>query len=188
MTTVGQVLGGGAPADLLVQELQQRLAGVTELARLAGTVSPAQVVTALAGVLDMPLGHVALVCWSRDQDVQQARERTRKAAGREVITLTEHVLTSEQNPVVELVASGVRREVLRLTLELELKVASALLVVAGGEVVSVHHGHCQTTARLSASNITVKETSFTVGDLTEGLRLPAVTTPPSGEGPLADPG
>lgn len=187
MTTVGQVLGGGAPADLLGEELQRGLAGVAELARLAGTVSPAQIVHALAGVLDMPMGHIALVCWSRDQEVREARERTKTVAGQVVIKLTEHVLSSEQNPVVEIVASGVRREVLRLTLELELKVASALLVVAGGEVVSVRHGHCQATARLAASNITVKEKTFTVGDLTDGLRLP-VASPSSGESTPADPG
>ena len=129
------------------------------------------VAAAIAAILEMPVGTIALQGWKHNQQVVEARDRTRDDPdARESIRLMEHAIKSTQHPEVVMDVNGVPAPILQMTLYLEMEVSSADLVIEKGEISQVTPGSSIAKAKLSAGNVVLAQHEFRDADLSPGER------------------
>lgn len=167
MTTIAQTLvGGNEPISRLASVVGGVLERLGPL-RLAGLVVPtADVVAAIATLLDVPVGNLAIKGWQQHRDVSAARASTAANPGtHEVVRLLEHRIESHQSPVIEVTVNGVSQEVLALDLDVEVEAASVDLVIRHGKVDEVRSGPAIARGELSASEVVLASHEFQAVDL-----------------------
>jgi hypothetical protein len=155
MTTVAELLDveGAAPRRALVSRVGPLLAG-SSAAVLVGPSLAAQVVDAIASLLRVPVGGLALGAWNRYRTVAAAcRETAGRTDARKVISLHEHTVSITQSPTVEVDVGGTSHRLLELTLAVTLRFTTAELVVSAGRVEEVRPGPAVGSATLSAGGV-----------------------------------
>ena len=137
MTTINDILFGGAA------QARRGLGGALRLvdaARRELSVST-HASGALASLFDMPVGNVLLDAWYGNRLVRTACANTLAQPGlREEVQLFTTTVTCSYRPTLDLDTAGRRLTVAQLDLELELKLESLVLEVAGGRVTAVGPG------------------------------------------------
>lgn len=166
MTTIARALAGTDDAGSEAA-LQQALLRLGQL-RVAGLVVPsAEVSSALAALLDQPLGNVALRAWAQHHEIQQACQRTAADPGsREVVRLLKHRIVSRQSPVIEAMVHGAPVPLIELDLRVEIEASSVDVVIENGVVTDTRPGTAIAKATLSASGVTLAEHELQPVDLT----------------------
>lgn len=183
MTTLGDLLYG--PGDR--EDRAANLAGAIERGGMALTAAGLQadrgdVASALARLLDVPIGNIAIKGWAKHRDVEKARAETRATPGdRQVVQLASHTITSTQKPTVDISVAGVQHTVLTLDLEVRIEVGLASLAIEGGEIVDTMPGPTVASAKLSASGVVLAEHDLTVADLGQPTTVPATATATTAE-------
>lgn len=176
MTTLGDVLARGGTRRELTDTLRGTIGSVEPLTRPVGVMPAAEVIAALASVLDMPLANLAVLCWHDYREVSATRRRTTgPPPGRAAVEIGRHKLSCTQEPEVEMVIDGRPVPVLKLKLELEINLSFAELVIVEGQIVEVRHGDGTATGRLSAGEVTLAEGTVRALDLTGGVPPPTLT-------------
>ncbi len=169
MTTLASILFGNP-----VGGSWQRIAAVLgsgnfdlQSVRIGGAAVPMpEVVNAVAQLLDMPVGNIALQGWHQQREVLKAKAETAGQPGtREVVRVLQHTITSKQSPTVRATAGAASVTILTLDLEVEIKVSSADLVVEAGQMTQARAGSAVAKAKLSASGTTLAEREFQPVDL-----------------------
>ncbi|HKJ56350.1 MAG TPA: hypothetical protein VJ978_10220 [Nitriliruptoraceae bacterium] len=167
MTSIANVLvGGHDPLGQLTTTIAPILERLDAL-RTAGLHLPAaDIATALATLLDMPVSDLAKKGWQQHRDVEAARASTAANPGfQEVVRLLEHRVESRHAPALEITVNGVPREVLALELLVEIEAANVDLVVRNGEIDEVRSGPAIARGTLSASEIVLASHEFQTVDL-----------------------
>lgn len=136
---------------------------LSNLLRVGGLSLPnADVAGALVELLDQPVGNLVLHGWGTHRSIRKARAATAADPGsREIVRLFEHVVTSTQEPTITADVRGAEIEVARMTLEVEVRLSAANLVVEGGEISQVKTGSSQGKASLKVGKIVLAERSET---------------------------
>lgn len=190
MTTLADLLF--EPQADAAAELATAVARTTTAAgrlSVAGiTVPEADVANAIVTLLRMPIGNIAVRGWNDHRSISQAKQRTAEnPTVREVIRLLEHRIVTKQEPRIEAEVNGVTVRLLTLTLEVEMRLSSADVVVERGRVVDVRPGSAVAKATLSASKVKLAEKEFRQVDLRQEIQdvdlewlatLPPPTAPP----------
>jgi hypothetical protein len=146
---------------LLPDLLDQRLPVADGLEDL-----PAQVTAAITDLLTMPIGNLALAAWEKHARVRIACEQTsQQPQSRQVVRLVEHTVHSEQHPAVDLDVGGTTHRLLTLTLQVDVAVSAANLVIERGQVTEVHPGAASASAALSAGAVRLAQGSLKGIDL-----------------------
>ncbi len=169
MTTLAALLfGEGVDAGpILDTALGSDAVGLGRILISGLAVPSADVAGALARLLDVPVGNVAIRGWHQHRKIEQARQQTKdNATDRAVVRLGDHKIKSKQRPVIEATVGNHTMPVLNLELEVEIDVSAVDLVIEQGEVCEVHHGSAVAKAKLSASKVTLAERNFSTVDLT----------------------
>jgi hypothetical protein len=144
--------GAEAPQRSLRVPLQGLLDRVPDVAGVGDL--PGQATAAILALLAMPLGNVALTAWAAHARVRAACEQTAREPGsRQLVRLLDHTIRSEQHPTVDLDVGGATRQLLVLTLQVEIVVSVADLVVEGGRVSGVMTGATSASAALLAGEV-----------------------------------
>lgn len=166
MTTIARALvrTDDAGAGTALQQAMSRLGPL----RVAGLAVPtAEVSSALAALLDQPIGNIALRAWTQHGEIEQACRRTSANPGsREVVRLLKHRIVSRQSPVIEALVDGAPVPLIELDLLVEIEASSADLVIEHGMVADRRAGTAIARAKLSASDLTLAEHEFQPVDLT----------------------
>ena len=135
-------------------------------AGLGVVVPPTDVAAAIADLLTMPVGNLALVAWQRQHAVRAACETTRAQPGsRRVLRLLEHTVRSEQHPSIDVEAGPLHAPLLSLTLRVEMSITAVQLVIEEGGIVGVYPGPASASATLSAGDVVLARRQVTAIDL-----------------------
>lgn len=176
MTTIASLLFGPPPGSrAAIERALESVTGPLAALRIGGVAVPhVEVVDAVATLLELPVGNLALTAWGQQRDVAEAIERTRNdPAGREVIEVLSHRIRSRQRPTIDVDVNGARSRVLELDAEVELEMTTAELVIEAGRVTAARTGPTRGRARLSASGVTLAARDFTAVDATPDINAPA---------------
>jgi hypothetical protein len=167
MTTIASLLFGQNDPRRALDKALGFVVGPAGRFSVAGLSLPVDdVAAAIAAILEMPVGTIALQGWKHNQQVVEARDRTRDDPdARESIRLMEHTIKSTQRPEVVMDVNGVPTPILQLTLYLEMKVSSADLLIEKGEISQITHGSSTAKAKLSAGNVVLAQHEFREADL-----------------------
>ena len=187
--TIGSAAAGTTLAELLIGSaaetpavLAAAMAGAQAvLARLsvAGLSIPGHdVASAVAKLLEMPIGNLAIKGWSGHRSVADAKRRTAENPGaREVVRLLDHRIKSKQKPEILVEINGAPVPLFELTLEVELRISSADVVVERGEVVDVGPGSVVAKGKLSAADVELLTSEFRQVELKPGVEPPPPVPP-----------
>jgi hypothetical protein len=172
MTTIASLLFGDGPSrQQAITSALNPIAGRLAQIQIKGlSVPTVDVTNALAALLEMPVGNLALQGWQHHNSVEQACDRTRNdPASREVIHLMPHKISSTQRPVIEAAVEQFAIPVLELTLRAELEVSSADIEVSHGQVTQARPGSGSGHLTLDAGGVTLADREFDQLDLTTSL-------------------
>lgn len=163
MTTISDLLFD-AHADAAA-ELAAAIARTPQvLSRLsvAGLSIPGlDVANAITTLLELPISNIAVKGWKEHQNIIEAKQRTAASPdSREVVRLLEHRIRSKTEPLIEAEVNGIDYPLLRLTLEVELRLSTADVIVQGGEVTDIRVGSSTAKATLSASKVVLATKQF----------------------------
>lgn len=190
MTTLADLLfepQADAAAELAAAlERTTTAAGRLSVAGIA--IPEAEVANAVTTLLQLPIGNIAVKSWNDHRSISQAKERTaQNPTVREVIRLLEHRIKTKQEPEIVAELNGATVRLLTLTVEVEMRVSSADVVVERGRVVEVRPGSAVAKATLSTSKVQLAEKEFRQVDLRQEIEdvdlewlaaLPPPTVPP----------
>ncbi len=168
MTTLIELLigGGGDPQTAVERALGSGSENLHTFAVSGLSIPTVDVSSAIVSLLKMPIGTIAFEGWKAYRSVSAAKDATAdKPGSRKVVRLLDHRMTSRQTPTIEVEYEGFTLPLLDLVLDVELRVSAVEIVVVEGEVVDRRPGAAIATARLSASDFTLFERSFTPVDL-----------------------
>ncbi len=170
MTSVARLLLDEPTLQARRQRLSERLTAmgrVPPAIRVGGVdIDGVEVTNALADLLELPVGNIALRAWSARRELAEAKERTAgDPTARETVRLLEHTIESTHTPTVEVTAAGLTKTVLELELVVELTIASAAFVVQGGQVVESRAAQASGKVELSGSGVTLFERELPAFDL-----------------------
>lgn len=130
------------------------------------TVTDSALSTAIAGLLEEPVGNLAVRGWQSHRLVVEACERTRANPGSiEVVELLEHEIASRQHPRLELFVNDVRVRVIQLDLDVALRVDGVGLTIADGRISGWSTGTVVGRAELTASGVSLARREHTLVDL-----------------------
>jgi hypothetical protein len=119
-------------------------------------IEPPQVSGALIGLLDMPIGNLAVHGWEHSAAIERAKQRTLSDPGsREVVTLGEHTIRSTQSPTVDASVGGAKVTLLQLDIKVTITVTGVRLVVEEGRIASATPGPARAGATVSAGGTTL---------------------------------
>ncbi len=181
MTTVTSLLFGEPPQrGPALHEAFGRIDNPLSNVHVAGVSLPdVDFTNAIADLLDLPVGNLALHGWQQHRRIADAMERTRAdGTAREIVKLLEHKVHSSQKPGIDIEIDGVAKRILDLALDVEIQFASVELVIERGTIALVRPGAATARASLSASGITLAERSLTPVDATPSIS--AVSESPTG--------
>lgn len=179
MTTLGDLLYGPGDREDRATSLASAIEGGGLALTAAGFAADrGDVASALARLLDVPVGNIAIKGWAKHRDVEKARAETRATPGeREVVQLASHTITSKQKPTVDISVAGVHHTVLTLDLEVRMEIGLASLAIEEGEIVDTMPGPTVASAKLSASGVVLAEHDLTIVDLGQPKTVPTDPTP-----------
>jgi hypothetical protein len=189
-TLAGEIssLGGG-------QDLDRALAHLPETVRKAAAQEAG---TTMAALLKVDLIDVLVRGWREHRDIVSAARRTLAAPGStELVSMSAHEVTLDQQPSVSVLVDGQQVAVLHLGLSIVFDVNALLLGISGGRLVAVRSGRCDITAILAvqSTDLLVKHARLELPGLIplrRGIRLLPVgeypaSEDPAGEHPGSDP-
>jgi hypothetical protein len=124
------------------------------LVTLPAPVSREQVIAAVLGVLDIPLGDVIFRAWESFSEVRKAMAETRgHPESRQQVRVAGHTLTSTHHPTIECDLEGKKLFDLVLDLDLSLHFDGVVVTVGAGEIVAIGPGDAVGSASLKAKSI-----------------------------------
>ncbi len=150
MTTLGAILLDGRDPEEIAERLERAHDGWTGLgSRLAGPLQP---------LLNIPLGNLALSAYGAHRRLRMAKEKTRRQPNsREVVQLARHELVTNLHPEFEVDVNGIPGPVMKLDLELKLRIEALTAVVENGRLVAGRPGSTTASAALKAGKRTLIE-------------------------------
>jgi hypothetical protein len=182
-TLVGEIssLGGD-------QDLDRALAGLPETVRKAAAQEAG---TTMAALLKVDLIGVLVRGWREHRDIVSAARRTLAAPGStELVSMSAHEVTLDQQPSVSVLVDGQQVAVLHLGLSIVFDVNALLLGISGGRLVAVRSGRCDITAVLAvqSADLLVKRARLELPGVISlrGIRLLPVGEYPVSENPAGD--
>ena len=197
-TALDLLFGPGAhaaAAEAMVGEISSPAGGKDldrALAHLPETVrrSAAQEAgTTMAALLKVDLIGVLVRGWREHRDIVSAARRTLAAPGStELVSMSAHEVTLDQQPSVSVLVDGQQVASLQLGLAIVFDVNDLLLGISGGRLVAVRSGRCEITAILAVqgADLVVKHARLElpgVFPLRRGIRLLPIGEYPAGEDP-----
>jgi hypothetical protein len=152
-------------AEALLRQRLEALLTSSPVASLATDVGD-DTAGALAELLDMPVGNLAVGAWQKHRRVRAACEQTRRRPrSRQIVRLMAHTVTARQEPTVELTISGTTHRLLVLVLEVKIQVSGVHVVVERGHIAAVRPGTASASATLSAAKVRLAHGSIPTIDL-----------------------
>jgi hypothetical protein len=141
-TLAGEILSPGGD-----QNFGRALAHLSETTRKAAAQEAA---TTMADLLKVDLIGVLVRGWSEHRDIVSAARRTLAAPGStELVNMSSHEVTLDQQPSVSVLVDGQQVATLQLGLSIVFDVNALLLVISGGRLVAVRSGRCEITVTLA---------------------------------------
>ena len=183
-TLAGEILPPGGD-----QSLGRAIAHLSETTRQAAAQEAA---TTMAALLQVDLAGVLVRGWSKHRDIVSAARRTLAVPGStELVSMSAHEVTLDQQPSVSVLVDGQQVAVLHLGLSIVFDVTALLLGISGGRLAAVRSGRCDITAVLAVQNadLLVKHARLElpgVISLRRGIRLLPVGEYPVSENPAGD--
>jgi hypothetical protein len=168
------------------RNLGRALAHLPETTRRAAA---QQAATAAAALLNIDLIGVLIRGWRKHRDIVSAARRTLAApASTELVSMPAHEVTLHQRPSVSVLLNGQRVATLQLVLSIVFDVNALLLLISGGQLVTVHSGRCEITATLAMqdAHLLVRRTDLDlpgVIPLRRGISLLPINEYPASEYP-----
>ncbi len=178
-TLAGEILSPGGD-----QNLAHALAHLPETTRKAAVQEAA---TTTAALLQVDLIGVLVRGWREHRDIVSAARRTLAApASTELVSMSAHEVTVDQQPSVSVMVDGQRVATLQLGLSIVFDVNALLLGISGGRLVAVRSGRCEITATLAVqgTDLLVRHAHLElpgVISLRRGIRLLPIDEYPAGE-------
>lgn len=175
-TTLLDVLEAGSAGGTSLAPMADAVIAQVDVGVAAPTAS--DVSSALATLLDEPIGNLAHRAWRADRAIAAARERTRKGPEpREVLRTLEHTVRWSQSPQIDIFVAGQVVYTLQLEVAVAIEATAVHIVVERGEVVDVSPGAATAEVVLSIGDRVVARRRLVGVDLT-----PAPMEPPQPRG------
>ena len=180
-TLVGEISSAGGR-----QDLDRALAHLPETVRKAAVQEAG---TTMAALLEVDLIGVLVRGWREHRDIVSAARRTLATPGStELVSMSAHEITLDQQPSVSVLVDGEQVASLQLGLSIVFDVNALLLGISGGRLVAVRSGRCEITAILAVqgTDLLVKHARLElpgVISLRRGIRLLPVGEYPVSENP-----
>jgi len=168
------------------QAFDHALVGLPEATRKAAVQEAA---TAAAALLKVDLIGVLARGWREHRDIVAAARRTLAEPGStELVSMSGHEVTVEQNPSVRVLVDGHQIATVQLGLSIVFDVKALLLGVSGGKITAVRSGSCDiiVTLAVQGTELISRRTHLDlpgVGSLRWGLRLLPDAEYPASEKP-----
>ncbi|MGE5830211.1 MAG: hypothetical protein ACM30G_17890 [Micromonosporaceae bacterium] len=153
MTTVAELLfeRPADRADQINRQLEQR-AGALGLLSHGVPGLTRQVATAIASLLDLPIGGLVLQAWRKQQAILKACEQTRGVPGATAsVVVANHTLQTSQQPRVYLDVAGAQVPILELALALTLDIDAITVNVLEGHVTGCGAGTAAAAGELGVA-------------------------------------
>jgi hypothetical protein len=179
-TLAGEILSPGGD-----QSLGRAIAQFSETTRQAAVQEAA---TTMAALLKVDPVDVLVRGWREHRDIISAARRTLAAPGStELVSMSSHEVTLDQQPSVSVLVDGHQVATLQLGLSIVFGINALLLGISGGRLVTVRSGRCDITATLAVqgTDLFVRHTRLElpgVFALRRGFRLLPADAYPAGEG------
>ncbi len=139
-----------------------------------------EVANAIMTLLDLPVGNIVLKGWDEYRGIAEAKRATADDHNsRQVVRLLEHRITSSHEPVVEVELNGVTYPLLKMTLEIELRLSTVDVTVERGAVADVRPGSSSAKASLSAGKVVLAEKQFRELELRSEIESATAAAPPA---------
>ena len=174
-----EILSSGDPS------LARALAQLPEMTRKAAVQEAA---TAAAALLKVDLVDALARGWREHRDIVSAARRTLAAPGStELVSLSSHEITLDQQPSISVLVDGQRVATLQLGLSIVFDVNSLLLGISGGRLTGVRSGRSDISATLAVqgTDLLVRHAHLElpgVVSLRRGIRLLPADEYPAGAG------
>lgn len=150
----------GGDVDRLAQAIDEDgiagavLHGAGGLDRAARTEFTRQLADAISPLLDIDLGDILILGWTKQRDVMAAARRTVKAPGSpETVYLASHEITSTHHPLVDLLVDGVRLHTFTFEVTVAVELAGGALRIQDGRLLDARCGRATVTAELRLENM-----------------------------------
>jgi len=169
------------------QNLGRALAQFPEMTRKAAVQEAAA--TTAAALLKVDLVGVLVRGWREHREIVSAARRTLAVPGStELVVVSSHQITLDQQPSISVLVDGQRVATLELGLSIVFDVDALVLGISGGRLVAVHSGNCDITATLAVqgTDLFVRNAHLElpgVISLRRGIRLLPIGEYPAGEDP-----
>lgn len=166
-TLVNLLFADAATAPAAIEGRLNNSIVLANVLRAGGlTVPSVDLAGAIVDLLDQPVGNLVLRGWATHRSIEKARVATAADdTAREVVRLFEHTIKSTQSPTVTASSKGIEVEVANLTLEVEVKISAANLVIERGEIAEVKTGSSTAKATLKAADVLLATRDFSPVDL-----------------------
>ena len=172
------------------QNLGRALAQFPEMTRKAAVQEAAA--TTAAALLKVDLVGVLVRGWREHREIVSAARRTLAVPGStELVVVSSHQITLDQQPSISVLVDGQRVATLHLGLSIVFDLNALLLGISGGRLTGVRSGRCDITATLAVqgTDLFTKRAHLelpAVISLRRGIRLLPVGEYPVSENPAGD--
>jgi len=171
------------------QNLGRALAHLSETTRKAAAQEAA---TTMAALLKVDLIGVLMRGWREHRDIVSAARRTLAAPGStELVSMSAHEVTLDQQPSVSVLVDGHQVATLQLGLSIVFDVNALLLVISDGRLAAVRSGRCEITATLTVqgTDLLVRHAHLELPgaiSMRRGIRLLPIAEYPAAEYPVGE--
>lgn len=140
-----------------------------------------------AGFLDIDITDALAAGWSKNRQLEEARQATAAAPGVEaIVTLATHTLRSNYKPSIDVLVDGTAVTTISVHISLATAIDSAVAVVRDGQITALQAGACTLTATLTCEGVTLAQRQTTI-DLPAALRIPRPAIPLPSDPPPSTP-
>ena len=180
-TLADKILSPGAG-----QDIGRPLGHLSEMTQKAAAREAA---TTVAALLKVDLIGVLVRGWREHREIVSAARRTLAVPGStELVVVSSHQITLDQQPSISVLVDGQRVATLHLGLSIVFDLNALLLGISGGRLTGVRSGRCDITATLAVqgTDLFTKRAHLelpAVISLRRGIRLLPIGEYPAGEDP-----
>jgi hypothetical protein len=138
------------------QEFQNRLG--SEIKTIKWPAAMPDLVSKIGELFSVELPDVLIASWKKAAELQQALEESRKAPEtRTILALTEHTVSSDFHPSLEIRILGVPSKKIQFTVQLLAKLKGINLKIQGGGITEIQAGNCELEGKLQYQDLTIAD-------------------------------
>lgn len=138
------------------QEFQSRLG--SEIKTIKWPTAMPDLVSKIGELFSVELPDVLVASWNKAAELQQVLEESRNAPEAvTILELTEHTVSSEFHPSIEIRVLGVHSKKIPFTVRLLAKLKGINLKIQGGAITEIQAGNCEFEGKLQYEDLIIAD-------------------------------